>query len=131
MQQNTGSLSLSKLIHNPDYVVEDCKEMPLPTSKDTEYIKEYGIGIDCHSKFISISIRYRCGNNIEIAQKDFGTAWNDLIEGRDWCIKVLMEKADPIPDMSEPLHYVLESTANYHMPVCMAWGGNPTIINPP
>ena len=104
--------------------------MPLPTSKDTEYIKEYGIGIDCHSKFISISIRYRCGNNIEIAQKDFGTAWNDLIEGRDWCIKVLMEKADPIPDMSEPLHYVLESTANYHMPVCMAWGGNPTIINP-
>ena len=124
--QTADSLTFSNLLHNPDRIVEDFKEMP----STTEYIKDYGIGIDCHSKFISVTIRYRNGQIIEVAQKDFGTAWNNLIEGRDWCMKVLSENANPIPDMSKPLHYVIESTANYHMPICMAWGGEPTIINP-
>ena len=44
--------------------------------------------------------------------------------------RYLSTKADPAPDLSEPLHYLVESTANYHMPLCMAWQGRPTIINP-
>ena len=52
------------------------------------------------------------------------------MEARDWCVNVLKTKADPTPDLSEPLHYLVESTANYHIPVRMAFGGNPTIINP-
>ena len=122
------NLCLSDLIRNPDAYVDDFSE--LPEDIDAEYVKEYGIGIDCHSKFIEVCVRYRNGTMMHKAQAHFSTNWDDLVAGRDWCLSVLKNKADPIPDLSEPLHYLLESTANYHMPICMAWGGNPTIINP-
>lgn len=127
MQPN-NSLSLSNFIRNPDNVIEDFNE--ITENDDAEYVKEYGIGIDCHSKFIEVCIRYRNETIIQKANKRFSTNWNDLTAARDWCINVLKTKANPIPDLSIPLHYLVESTANYHMPVCMAWGGNPTIINP-
>ncbi len=127
MQQNK-SFSLSDLIRDPDAVIEDLRE--IPDDNDFEYVKEYGIGIDCHSKFIEVCIRYRNGQIIKKAQAHFSTNWDDLIAARDWCVNVLKTKADPVPDLSQPLHYLVESTANYHMPVCMAWSGNPTIINP-
>ena len=127
MQKNK-SLSLSDFVRNPDVFIEDFTEVP--NDDDTEYVKEYGIGVDCHSKFIEVCVRYRNGNQIQKAQSRFSTNWNDLIAARDWCTKTLKTKADPIPDLSEPLHYLVESTASYHMPVCMAWAGNPTIINP-
>lgn len=127
MQQNK-TLSLSDFIRDPDAVIRDFDEIIV--DDDIEYVKEYGIGIDCHSQFIEICIRYRNGTLIKKTQAHFSTNWNDLIAGRDWCIEILSTKADPVPNLSEPLHYLVESTANYHMPVCMAWGGSPTIINP-
>ena len=127
MQQHS-SLSLSDFIRNPDSVVEDFSE--IPDDDDTEFVKEYGIGIDCHLKFIEVCVRYRNGDLIQKAQSRFSTEWVDLVVARDWCVSVLGTKADPSPDLSAPLHYLVESTANYHMPVCMAFGGNPTIINP-
>lgn len=128
MRENKKQLSLSELIHNPDSIVEDFNE--IPDDIDTEYIKEYGIGVDCHSKFIEVCVRYRSGNLIQKSQARFSTEWDDLVNARDWCIEILTSKADPKPDMSVPLHYLVESTANYHMPVCMAFSGEPTVINP-
>lgn len=116
------------MIRDPDSVVTDFNK--LSDNSDVEYVKEYGIGIDCHSKFIEVCIRYRNGIHIQKSQAHFSTQWTDLIAARDWCITVLKTKADPVPNLSEPLHYLVESTASYHMPVCMAFGGNPTIINP-
>ncbi len=127
MQQNK-SLSLSGFIRDPDAIVKDFNE--IPGGDDIEYVKEYGIGIDCHSKFIEICIRYRNSKVIQKAQAHFSTNWDDPVAAHDWCIEVLKTKANPVPDLSEPLHYLVESTANYHMPICMAWKGNPTIINP-
>lgn len=121
-------LSLTDMIRDPDSVVTDFNK--LSDNSDVEYVKEYGIGIDCHSKFIEVCIRYRNGIHIQKSQAHFSTQWTDLIAARDWCITVLKTKADPVPNLSEPLHYLVESTASYHMPVCMAFGGNPTIINP-
>lgn len=127
MQQNK-SLSLSDFIRDPDSVAGDLTE--IQDDDGIEYVKEYGIGIDCHLKFIEVCVRYRNGKVIQKAQARFSTEWADLVEGRDWCLNILKTKADPVPDLSGPLHYLVESTANYHMPVCMAFGGNPTIINP-
>ena len=126
--QHFKSLSLSDLIRDPDSVVEDFNE--ISDNDDIEYVKEYGIGIDCHLRFIEVSILYRNGSVIQNAQARFSTEWKSLVEARDWCIQILTTKADPMPNLSEPLHYLVESTANYHMPVCMAFGGTPTIINP-
>lgn len=122
------SLSLSDFMRGPDSAVRDFSEVQ--EDDDTEYVKEYGIGIDCHSKFIEVCVRYRNGRTIKKAQGHFSTGWDDLVAARDWCIDILSTKADPAPDLSEPLHYLVESTANYHMPLCMAWQGRPTIINP-
>ena len=47
MQQNK-SLCLSDFIRNPDAVIEDFTEVP--DDNDIEYVKEYGIGVDCHAK---------------------------------------------------------------------------------
>jgi transposase len=121
-------LSLSDLIRNNGSFVEDFNV--IPDDSDSEYVKDYGIGIDCHSKFIEVCIRYRKGKQIQKAQAHFSTAWDDLIAAREWCLNILKTKSDPVPDLSEPLHYLVESTASYHMPVCMAFDGNPTIINP-
>lgn len=127
MKQNK-TLSLSDFIRDPDSVIKDFNE--IPNDDDMEYVKEYGIGVDCHSKFIEICVRYRNGRVIKKAQGHFSTAWDDLVAAHDWCVEVLKSKADPVPDLTEPLHYLVESTANYHMPVCMAFKGSPTIINP-
>lgn len=116
------------MIRNPASVVEDFNE--IPDEGDDEYVKEYGIGIDCHSKFIEVCVRYRSGRLIQKAQSSFSTEWDDIIAAREWCVNILRTKADPVPDLSVPLHYLVESTASYHMPVCMAFGGDPTIINP-
>lgn len=119
---------MSDLIRNPDTSIMDSHEFPDDSS--IESVKEYGIGIDCHSQFIEICIRYRKGDLIQKAQAHFSTNWDDLVAARDWCVNILKTKAEPVPDLSGPLHYLVESTASYHMPVCMAWGGHPTIINP-
>ena len=121
-------LCLSDLIRNPETTIEDFDT--IPDGDDIEYVKEYGIGIDCHSKFIEVCVRYRKGKLIQKAQGHFSTEWDSLVAAREWCINILSTKADPVPDLSEPLHYLVESTASYHMPVCMAFDGNPTIINP-
>ena len=52
------SLSLSDFMRGPDSAVRDFSEVQ--EDDDTEYVKEYGIGIDCHSKFIEVCVRYPC-----------------------------------------------------------------------
>ena len=42
----------------------------------------------------------------------------------------LLEHSSPPIDFSNPIHYVIESTAQYHVPVTLTWEGTPTIINP-
>ena len=78
-------LSLSDLIRNPSSIVKDFDE--IPDDNDAEYVKEYGIGIDCHSKFIEVCIRYRCGKLIYKAQSTFTTELPRSCApmARGWC----------------------------------------------
>ena len=107
-------LSLSDLIRDPGAIAEDLDDIRSADDigDDIEYVKEYGIGIDCHSKFIEVCVRYHSGSGIRKAQAHFSTNWDDLVAARDWCFDVLRTKADPTPDLSVPLHYLVESTAN-------------------
>lgn len=115
-------------MRDPERVRDHAKSL---SGSEEGFVKEYGVGIDCHSRFIEVCIRYRSGNAILKAQRRFDTDWSSLVSAREWCFQILQTKADPVPDLSSiPFHYLIESTASYHMPVCMAWGGQPTIINP-
>ena len=95
-------LSLSDLIRDPEHIDDGIEE--LQDTDEAEFIKEYGIGIDCHSKFIEVCIRYRYGDVFRKAQHTFDTDWTSLIVGRDWCLDVLRTKANPVPDLGEPIH---------------------------
>ena len=92
--------------------------------------KSYGIGIDCHSKFIQVCVLAKQDLHFYAHQKEFGTDWDSLVSAKDWCIRVILEKSDPIPDLSLPIHYCIESTSTYHQPVLLAFGGTPSIVNP-
>jgi hypothetical protein len=92
--------------------------------------KSYGIGIDCHSKFIQVCVITRHDMLSYAHQCEFGTDWDSLVKAREWCILVLNKKSDSPPDPSIPIHYCIESTSTYHQPIILAFGGTPSIVNP-
>ena len=93
--------------------------------------KSYGIGIDCHSKFIQVSVLVKRDMRCFEYQHAFGTDWDSLVRARTWAITVVRTCSIPAvdPDLS-PLHYCIESTSTYHMPILLAWEGAPSIVNP-
>ena len=124
----SSSLSLSDFLRNPD--PPNLSSTEILSEDENNFVKEYGIGIDCHSRFIEVCVRYRDGTVFKKAQNSFYTTWESLVSGKEWAYNVLKTYANPVPDLSKPIHYLVESTACYHNPVCMAWGGSPTVINP-
>ena len=92
--------------------------------------KAYGVGIDCHKLFIQVSVIVKRNLRTYEYRREFGTDWKSLTEALEWILSVIASYSSPLVDMSKPLHYVIESTSTYHMPVVMALGGKPSIINP-
>ena len=97
---------------------------------EVQPVKTYGIGIDCHSKFIQVCVLARFDQKFYAHQKEFSTDWNSLIEAKIWVCTVLKDSTSPQIDSSLPLHYCIESTSTYHMPILLAWEGTPSIVNP-
>ena len=97
---------------------------------EVQVLKSYGCGLDVHSRFIAVCVHVRNNNRVFKYMSDFDTDWNSLAAAREWVIDIIRKYSDPIPDLDLPLHYVLEATSTYHMPVLRAWGGIPSIINP-
>ena len=92
--------------------------------------KDYCIGIDCHKLFIMVCVRTKSDGIFTATTARFDTDWDSLLRAKEWCIEVLRTKSNPRIDTSKPLHYVIESTATYHQPILLAWGGTPSVINP-
>ena len=97
---------------------------------EVQVLKSYGVGIDCHSKFIAVCVHVRNNNRIFKYLHDFDTDWNSLLEAKQWVIDTIRENSNPVPDMCQPFHFVIEATSTYHLPVLKAMGGNPSVINP-
>ena len=49
----------------------------------TEYSKSYGIGIDCHSEFIQVSVQVKRNDRYYEYRHEFGTDWHSLFLSRD------------------------------------------------
>ena len=97
---------------------------------EVQVLKSYGVGLDVHSCFIAVCVHVRNNNRIFKYMSDFDTDWNSLLSAKQWVIDTIHKFSNPVPDMRIPLHYVLEATSTYHMPVIRAWGGVPSVINP-
>jgi len=100
------------------------------SESEIQYLKAYGCGIDCHSKFLQISVLVRVNESIREYRNQFDTDWDSVIRARDWVLSVLETYASPPADVSCGLHYCIESTGSYHVVVVKAWKGMPSIINP-
>lgn len=93
--------------------------------------KEYGVGIDTHSKFIYVSVIVRVNGELRRHDNTFETAWDQLILARRWIREILVTK--PVPPITEDIthfHYTIESTSVYHYPVMKALDGSPSVVNP-
>ena len=98
---------------------------------EVQQTKSYGVGIDCHSRFIQISVYVKRNLKFFEYRNEFSTDWNMLIAAKAWVLKVITSCSDPVPDLSAiPFHYCIESTSTYHMPILLAWEGQPSIVNP-
>ena len=89
-----------------------------------QVIRPYGVGIDCHSKFIVVCVLRKRGANVVAATEEFDTHYHSLISAAAWA-----RQEAGIGDL-EQLRYTLESTGTYHMPVMLAFGGIPSVVNP-
>ena len=92
--------------------------------------KEYGIGIDCHSRFLEIIVLVKRGSDYFEYCREVNTSWNSIKEAHEWALHVLNTCAVPPVRLSSPLHYCIESTSTYHLPVLLAWEGSPCVVNP-
>ncbi|MBR1658535.1 MAG: transposase [Synergistaceae bacterium] len=97
---------------------------------DINDVKEYGIGIDVHKLFIMVCVRTKLDGVYVATTAKFPTDWKSLLRAKEWCYGILQTKSDVKIDIEQPLHYVIDSTATYHYPLRIAWGGIPSVINP-
>jgi transposase len=106
----------------------------LPSPNDGEHgqhdrkVYPYGVGIDCHSTFFEICILIPQGGELATVRLKVDADWPRLRAGHEWVLSTLGRHG--IDLRMEELRYTLESTGQYHMPLCLAWKGRPSIINP-
>ena len=104
---------------------------PITAVSEVQETKAYGIGIDCHSKFIQVSVFARRDMKFYEYRNEFGTDWPSLVHAKEWALDIINSCSLPVPDLTmEGFHYCIESTSTYHMPIVLAWEGTPSIINP-
>ena len=97
---------------------------------EVQHLRSYGLGIDCHSRFLAICVHVRNNHRILRYSCEADTDWDSLVAAKEWVLNTIRTYSDPVPDLKKPLHYVIEATSTYHMPVLLAWGGIPSVINP-
>ena len=97
-----------------------------PAEEAAQVLRPYGVGIDTHSKFIAVCILDNVGGAVRRVEREFDTSWASLLAAKQWIAEQLGPKAaDP-----GGLHYCIESTGTYHLPVLRALGGVPCVVNP-
>ena len=98
---------------------------------EVQNTKAFGIGVDCHSKFVQVSVLVKRSLKFYEYRREFDTDWNSLVFAKKWVLAVIATCSDPVPDMSlVPFHYCIESTSTYHMPILLSWEGTPSVVNP-
>jgi transposase len=94
----------------------------------SQVLNQYGVGVDCHSGFFQICVLIADGRELRKIEQKVLACWNELRAAQAWVLRILRERGiDVAPN---ELRYTCESTGQYHMPLCLAWRGRPSVINP-
>ena len=102
----------------------------LETGTEIQYTKDYGVGIDCHSRFLQISVLVKNGPSVFEYRNQFDTDWQSVVKAKEWVVSVIENNSSPSVHITDNLHYCIESTSVYHVVVLKAWKGIPSVINP-
>ncbi|GHU69322.1 hypothetical protein FACS1894184_13160 [Clostridia bacterium] len=97
---------------------------------EVQHSRSYGVGTDVHSKFIAVCVIVKVGDTYREYKHDFPTDWHSLLKAKEWIVQTIFNHSNPPITDLDSIHYVLESTSTYHIPVVKAFGGEPSIINP-
>ena len=106
--------------------------MPSPIAdgkgQPSQGLNQYGVGVDCHSSFFQICVLIPHAGEYRKFEWKAPAVWNKLRAAQEEVLRVLREHG--IELASGDLRYTCESTGQYHMPLCLAWKGRPSVINP-
>ena len=80
---------------------------------EVQVLKSYGVGIDCHSQFIAICVHVRNNQRIFEYMSEADTDWDSLVKPRDWVVDTIRKNSNPVPNLRQPLHYVIEAPSTY------------------
>ena len=97
--------------------------------ENVQPLNSYGVGVDCHSKFIAVCVMVMHNKDVIKFDRQFTTAWDDLLEAKKWVLHIIKTESKPKIKV-ETLTYTLESTSTYHLPIILAWEGQPCVVNP-
>lgn len=88
-------------------------------------LNEYGIGVDCHSKFYQIVVLVN-KDNVHRHDYTIPAEFAAITQAKDTITNLLGTYGILVNE----LRYTCESTGPYHMPLLLAWGGSPSVVNP-
>jgi transposase len=91
-------------------------------------LNDYGLGVDCHSRFFQICLLVNTGKSLVTNEITVRAVWPELMKAKQTVLSILAVHGVRVAE--DDLRYTLESTAQYHKPICLAWRGRPSIINP-
>jgi transposase len=100
------------------------EKSPAGGEEPVQILREFGVGIDTHSKFIAVCVIRKRGSALVKSEAQFSTDWPSLLAARQWITQAL-----ELPE-GAPFWYCIESTGTYHFPVLLAFGGEPSVVNP-
>jgi len=103
---------------------------PIPDGKGQPSLTlhQYGVGVDCHPRFFQVCVLIPDGTQIVKIEQKVPALWPALRAAKAWILETL--RTHSLAVSPSDLRYTCESTGEYHMPFCLAWGGHPAIINP-
>lgn len=88
-------------------------------------LNSYGVGIDCHSRFIQVCVLINKGTSVVRKEFEFPNEPKSLLVAKQWILLALGGLED-----EDNLNYVIESTGNYHIPVLLHFKAHPHVVNP-
>ncbi len=106
--------------------------MPSPslevTGQPELLLYEHGLGVDCHSKFFQVCLLIHRAKQLVCREWTVPASWPELTAAKRAVPSTLAAFGINVRD--DDLRYTLESTGQYHMPLCLSWRSRPSIINP-
>jgi hypothetical protein len=84
-------------------------------------LNDYGLGVDCHSGFFQICLLVNTGKALVPHEITVRALWPELMKAKQTILSALTLHGVYVAE--DDLRYTLESTGQYHKPICLAWGG--------